>query len=77
MALETPTGTIYWDDSRIEPSSDLKIRLIADYDNIDEVCCTVVNIVDGPTGNAVRALGGIWKYRQKYPHFSKCAGLFA
>jgi iron complex outermembrane recepter protein len=41
-----------------EPSSDLKIRLIGDYDNIDEVCCTVVNIVDGPTGNAVRALGG-------------------
>jgi iron complex outermembrane recepter protein len=41
-----------------EPSSDLKIRLIADFDNIDEVCCTVVNIVDGPTGNAVRALGG-------------------
>ena len=41
-----------------EPSSDLKIRLIADYDNIDEICCTVANIVDGPTGNAVRALGG-------------------
>jgi iron complex outermembrane recepter protein len=41
-----------------QPSSDLKIRLIADFDNIDEVCCTVVNVVDGPTGNAVRALGG-------------------
>ena len=42
----------------IEPSSDLKFRFIADYDKIDENCCSVVNIVDGPTGNAIRALGG-------------------
>jgi iron complex outermembrane recepter protein len=41
-----------------QPNSDLKIRLIGDFDNIDEVCCTVANIFDGPTGNAVRALGG-------------------
>jgi iron complex outermembrane recepter protein len=41
-----------------QPSSDLKIRLIADYDNIDENCCLVANLFDGPTGNAVRALGG-------------------
>jgi outer membrane receptor protein involved in Fe transport len=41
-----------------EPNSDLKIRLIADFDNIDEVCCTVANVVDGATGNVVRALGG-------------------
>ncbi|MEI6417675.1 MAG: TonB-dependent receptor [Sphingomonadales bacterium] len=41
-----------------KPSDDFKLRLIADYDRIDEVCCSVVNIVDGPTGNAVRALGG-------------------
>ncbi len=41
-----------------EPNSDLKIRLIADYDNIDENCCIVANVFDGPTGNAVRALGG-------------------
>jgi outer membrane receptor protein involved in Fe transport len=41
-----------------KPSEDFKLRLIADYDRIDEVCCSVVNIVDGPTGNAVRALGG-------------------
>ena len=40
------------------PSETLKIRLIADYDKIDENCCAVVNVVDGPTGNAVRALGG-------------------
>jgi iron complex outermembrane recepter protein len=41
-----------------KPSDDFKLRLIADYDKIDEICCSVVNIVDGPTGNAVRALGG-------------------
>ncbi len=41
-----------------KPSEDFKLRLIADYDKIDEICCSVVNIVDGPTGNAVRALGG-------------------
>ena len=41
-----------------QPSSDFKVRIIADYDRIDEVCCTVANIFDGPTGNAVRGLGG-------------------
>lgn len=41
-----------------KPSDDLKIRLIADYDKIDENCCLTANIVDGPTGNAVRAVGG-------------------
>ncbi|VAW00804.1 TonB-dependent receptor [hydrothermal vent metagenome] len=41
-----------------EPSNDLSFRFIADYDKIDEDCCSVVNLVDGPTGNAVRALGG-------------------
>ncbi len=41
-----------------EPSSDLSFRVIADYDKIDENCCSVVNIIDGPTGNAIRALGG-------------------
>ncbi len=46
-------GQLLW-----EPSDTFKLRLIGDYDNIDEVCCAVVNIVDGPTGNAVRALGG-------------------
>ncbi len=41
-----------------QPSSEFKVRIIADYDNIDERCCTVANLFDGPTGNAVRALGG-------------------
>ena len=43
---------------RFEPNDRLKFRVIADYDKIDEVCCAVVNVVDGVTGNAVRALGG-------------------
>lgn len=42
----------------LEPSDTFKLRLIGDYDRIDEVCCTVANLVDGPTGGAVRALGG-------------------
>ncbi|MFC3581067.1 TonB-dependent receptor [Sphingomonas hylomeconis] len=41
-----------------QPSSTIKFRLIGDYDKIDENCCAVGNIIDGPTGNAVRALGG-------------------
>ncbi|MEO1045673.1 MAG: TonB-dependent receptor [Pseudomonadota bacterium] len=40
-----------------EPSEDLSFRLIADYENIDEVCCGGVNVVDGPTGAVSRALG--------------------
>ena len=40
------------------PSDDLEIRLIADYDKIDEICCSVVNVVNGPTGGAVLAVGG-------------------
>ena len=42
----------------IEPSDALKIRLIADYDKIDEICCGVANVVNGPTGAVVNALAG-------------------
>lgn len=41
-----------------QPSSDLKFRIIADFDNINENCCGVVNIVAGPTVAAIRAIGG-------------------
>ncbi len=41
-----------------KPTDDLTIRLIGDYDKIDEICCAVANVADGPTGAAVRALGG-------------------
>lgn len=46
-------GQILW-----EPSETVKVRLIGDYDKIDEVCCGVANVVNGPTGVAVGALGG-------------------
>ncbi len=46
-------GQLLW-----EPSDVARFRFIADYDKIDEICCFVGNVVDGPTGNAVRALGG-------------------
>ena len=41
-----------------EPSEDLSFRLIGDYDTIDEICCAAVNVVNGPTGGIVNALGG-------------------
>ncbi|WP_254913042.1 TonB-dependent receptor [Novosphingobium sp. B 225] len=43
---------------RIEPSSQLKLRLIADYDKIDEACCAVVNLRRSAATSAVEALGG-------------------
>jgi iron complex outermembrane recepter protein len=42
----------------VEPSESFKLRFIGDYDKIDENCCFVGNILDGPTGNAVRGIGG-------------------
>ena len=36
----------------------LSARLIADYSVIDEKCCGVVNLVNGPTGGAIAAVGG-------------------
>ena len=41
-----------------EPTSDLKIRAIADYSRIDEICCQVTTIVAGPTAGAIQLLGG-------------------
>lgn len=42
----------------IEPSDKVKFRIIGDYDKIDENCCFVGNVLDGPTGAAIRAVGG-------------------
>lgn len=42
----------------IEPTPDLKIRAIADYGKIDEVCCLVSTLVAGPTAPAIFAVGG-------------------
>jgi iron complex outermembrane recepter protein len=46
-------GQLLW-----EPTETIKFRLIADHDKIDEICCVAANVLDGPTGNAVRAIGG-------------------
>jgi len=43
----------------IEPTPDLKVRIIADYSEIDEVCCQTSSIVTGSiTEDAVGAVGG-------------------
>lgn len=41
-----------------QASDTLRLRLIGDYDKIDEICCTVANLTNGPTGAAINALGG-------------------
>jgi iron complex outermembrane recepter protein len=48
----------------IEPSETVKFRFIGDYDTLDENCCAVVNVFEGPTTtasstiNLIRAVGG-------------------
>lgn len=41
-----------------EPTENMSFRLIGDYDTIDELCCAAANVVNGPTGAIVNALGG-------------------
>lgn len=42
-----------------EPTEDATFRLIADYSEIDETCCTTAGFENGPTAAAIQALGGI------------------
>ncbi|WP_085297487.1 TonB-dependent receptor [Cognaticolwellia mytili] len=42
-----------------QPNQDITVRIIADYSEIEEACCSVADIINGPTTAAVRALGGI------------------
>ncbi len=43
-----------------QPNDSLSIRVIADYDEIDEACCFTANLVNGPiTGQVVSRLGGV------------------
>ncbi len=42
----------------IEPTPDIRIRAIADYSRIDEVCCQVGTLVVGPTAAGIAAVGG-------------------
>ncbi len=39
-------------------SDSLSVRVLGDYSSIDELCCGVVNLLNGPTGALVQALGG-------------------
>ena len=55
-------------DVLIEPSETSRIRVIADYDELDEICCTVANVVNGPTGAAVVALGGALDAENPYSY---------
>ncbi len=46
-------GQLLW-----QPNSDLKFRLIADWDQIDENCCAIANIVAGPTRAILEGING-------------------
>lgn len=46
-------GQLVW-----TPNDRLKVRAIADYDDLDENCCGVVNLVAGPTTPLIGLLGG-------------------
>ncbi len=41
-----------------EPTENSSWRVIADLDQIDEYCCGVTNLQDGPTGDVIRLIGG-------------------
>ena len=41
-----------------EPTEDVKVRFIADYSEISEICCTVAAAINGPTTGASQAVGG-------------------
>jgi iron complex outermembrane receptor protein len=41
-----------------EPTEDVTFRLIADYSEIEEVCCTTARPINGPADGAIAFLGG-------------------
>jgi len=41
-----------------EPSDSVRLRLIADYSELDEICCTTGAVLNGPTAAVIEALGG-------------------
>ncbi|MFM6853345.1 MAG: TonB-dependent receptor, partial [Sphingopyxis sp.] len=41
-----------------EPSDVFKLRVIADYDRVNENCCIAANVVAGPTAAIINALAG-------------------
>lgn len=40
------------------PGDNTEVRIIADYDTIDEECCSTVNLLSGPASGAIRFAGG-------------------
>lgn len=42
----------------LTPRDNVSLRVLADYDEIDELCCGVGNILNGPTFGAILAVGG-------------------
>ena len=51
-----------------EPNENTSLRLIGDYDTIDELCCAAANIVNGPTGAIINALGGTFNPQDPYSY---------
>ncbi len=45
-------------DFLLEPTENMSFRLMADYDRINEICCAAVNVINGPTGAVINAIGG-------------------
>ncbi|ABI75673.1 transporter, outer membrane receptor (OMR) family [Hyphomonas neptunium ATCC 15444] len=45
-------------DLIFEPNVNTTFRLLGDYDNIDELCCAAGNVINGPTGGIIQAIGG-------------------
>jgi iron complex outermembrane recepter protein len=68
LGITNNTRDRWWTRGQLlfQPSETMKFRLIADYDTIDENCCIVSNLVDGPTGGIVRALGGQINSNNRY-----------
>jgi iron complex outermembrane recepter protein len=51
-----------------EPNENTSLRLIGDYDTIDELCCAAANIINGPTGAIINALGGSLNPQNPYSY---------
>ncbi|MEN9704162.1 MAG: hypothetical protein RLZZ393_41 [Pseudomonadota bacterium] len=42
----------------LNATDNLSVRLIGDFERIDEKCCGVVNLLNGPTGAVIKGIGG-------------------
>lgn len=63
---DIPTGIEYNERDRwsirgqlaFAPTDSFSLRFIADYDEIDELCCGLANILSGPASLAIKGVGG-------------------